>query len=170
MQIKQLPNRFILCLHDGATLFAFRLLIQTWKPLRVINSSELKIQDDFYFHENDKYALPFSFFNHVLINPKYLKQEEIDEILFHEHVHIRERHWIDLLIIELLTVIFWFNPFIWFIELAIKQNHEYLADQGVIPRGHSPVRYQALTAIQRKMARYSSSSKICPIIQAGTPL
>jgi TonB family protein len=132
----------------GATLFSLRLLIQTWKPLRVIHSSKPKIQDGYYIHENDKYALPFSFFNHVLINPKYLKQDEINEILSHEHVHIRERHWIDLLIIELLTVIFWFNPFIWFIELAIKQNHEYLADQGVISRGHSPVRYQALLVNQ----------------------
>ncbi|GET30148.1 M56 family metallopeptidase [Prolixibacter sp. SD074] len=132
----------------GAALFALRLLIQTWKPLRVIYSSEPKMQDGYYIHENDKYALPFSFFNHILINPKYLKQEEINEILSHEQVHIRERHWIDLLIIELLTVIFWFNPFIWFIELAIKQNHEYLADQGVISRGHSPVRYQALLVNQ----------------------
>jgi len=132
----------------GAALFALRLLIQTWKPLRVIYSSEPKIRDGYYIHENDKYALPFSFFNHILINPKYLKQEEISEILSHEQVHIRERHWVDLLIIELLTVIFWFNPFIWLFELAIKQNHEYLADQGVISRGHSPVRYQALLVNQ----------------------
>lgn len=132
----------------GAALFALRLLIQTWKPLRVVYSSEPKIQGGYYIHENDDYALPFSFFNHILINPKYLKQEEIGEILSHEQVHIRECHWIDLLIIELLTVIFWFNPFIWLFELAIKQNHEYLADQGVISRGHSPVRYQALLVNQ----------------------
>lgn len=132
----------------GTALFALRLLIQTWRPLRVIYSSEPKIRDGYYIHENDKYALPFSFFNHILINPKYLKQEEISEILSHEQVHIRERHWVDLLIIELLTVVFWFNPFIWLFELAIKQNHEYLADQGVISRGHSPVRYQALLVNQ----------------------
>ena len=128
----------------GAVLFALRLLIQTWKPLQIIYASKAVKQGGYFIHENDNYALPFSFFNHILINPKYLKQEEIDDILSHEQVHIRERHWIDLLIIELLTVIFWFNPFIWLFELAIKQNHEYLADQGVISRGHSPVRYQAL--------------------------
>lgn len=132
----------------GTALFALRLLIQTWRPLRVIYSSEPKIRDGYYIHENDKYALPFSFFNHILINPKYLKQGEISEILSHEQVHIRECHWVDLLIIELLTVVFWFNPFIWLFELAIKQNHEYLADQGVISRGHSPVRYQALLVNQ----------------------
>ena len=132
----------------GAILFALRLLIQTWKPLQIIYASKAVKQGDYFIHENDNYALPFSFFNHILINPKYLKQEEYNEILTHEQVHIRERHWVDLLIIELLTVIFWFNPFIWLFELAIKQNHEYLADQGVISRGHSPVRYQALLVNQ----------------------
>ncbi len=63
-------------------------------------------------------------------------------------MHIRERHWIDLSLIELLTVIFWFNPFSWLFERAIKQNHEYLADQGVLKSGKSPVRYQALLVNQ----------------------
>ncbi|MBN2636363.1 MAG: carboxypeptidase-like regulatory domain-containing protein, partial [Prolixibacteraceae bacterium] len=62
----------------------------------------------------------------------------------HEKVHIRENHWFDLLFIELLTVIFWFNPFIWFFERSIKQNHEYLADEGVLAQGHPIGRYQAL--------------------------
>ena len=95
-------------------------------------------------HENKVFNSPFSFFNRILINPEYFQQDEMYDILTHEKVHIQERHWIDLFIIELLTVFFWFNPFIWFFERAIKQNHEYLADEGVLSRGHSPVRYQAL--------------------------
>lgn len=59
-------------------------------------------------------------------------------------MHIRENHWFDLLFIELLTVIFWFNPFIWFFERSIKQNHEYLADKAVLAQGHGVGRYQAL--------------------------
>lgn len=94
--------------------------------------------------ENEKYGFPFSFFNVVFINPKFHTQANLPEILAHEKVHIREFHWFDLLFTELLTVIFWFNPFIWFFEHAIKQNHEYLADQGVLAQGHSVTRYQAL--------------------------
>lgn len=132
----------------GLLFFGFRLILQSWKPIHIIQKSKSEKNGNLMIHENDYYAIPFSFFNHILINPKYHKQEELDAILVHEQVHIHERHWIDLIFIELLTVILWFNPFIWLFELAIKQNHEYLADEGVLTRGHSPARYQALLVNQ----------------------
>ena len=132
----------------GAILFLFRLVAQSRKPLQIIIRSRDKKTNRYYVHENTCYTIPFSFFNHIFIHPEYHKQDELDDILAHEEVHIHERHWIDLLIIELLTVFFWFNPFIWLFEHAIKQNHEYLADEGVLARGRSPVRYQALLVNQ----------------------
>lgn len=128
----------------GFALVLLRLLIQSWKPVQIILQTNPKKIDDYLLHENTVYKMPFSFFNRILIHPEYFKQNEINDILTHEKVHIQERHWIDLFIIELLTVFFWFNPFIWLFEHAIKQNHEYLADKGVLSRGQSPVRYQAL--------------------------
>ena len=128
----------------GSAIVLLRLLVQCGKPLLIISKSKPKKIYDCLIHENKVFSSPFSFFNRILINPEYFQQDEIDDILTHEKVHIQERHWIDLFIIELLTVVFWFNPFIWFFERAIKQNHEYLADEGVLSRGHSPVRYQAL--------------------------
>jgi len=139
-----LYNVLLLIYSIGAAIVLLRLLIQCRKPLLIISQSKPKKIHDCLIHENKVFSSPFSFFNRILINPEYFKQDEIDDILTHEKVHIQERHWIDLFIIELLTVVFWFNPFIWFFERAIKQNHEYLADEGVISRGHSPVRYQAL--------------------------
>ena len=128
----------------GAAIVLLRLLIQCRKPILIITKSKPKIIYNCLIHENKVFNSPFSFFNRILINPEYFQQDEIYDILTHEKVHIQERHWIDLFIIELLTVFFWFNPFIWFFERAIKRNHEYLADEGVLSRGHSPVRYQAL--------------------------
>jgi|GEM_PF-766115 len=128
----------------GFALVLLRLLIQSWKPIQIIFRTTPKKIDDYLLHENTVYKMPFSFFNRILIHPEYFKQNEINDILTHEKVHIQERHWIDLFIIELLTVFFWFNPFIWLFERAIKQNHEYLADKGVLSRGQSPVRYQAI--------------------------
>lgn len=128
----------------GAVFILLRIFIQCRKPLLIISKSKPKKINDCLIHENKVYNSPFSFFNRILINPEYFQQNEISDILTHEKVHIHERHWIDLFIIELLTVFFWFNPFIWLFERAIKQNHEYLADEGVLSRSHSPVRYQAL--------------------------
>jgi TonB family protein len=132
----------------GTFLFFVRLLGQTILLVRLLLKHKIKSMDGIPIVENEKYGLPFSFFNIVFINPKFYKQEELPEILAHEKVHIRENHWFDLLFIELLTVIFWFNPFIWLFEHAIKQNHEYLADKGVLAQGHSVGRYQALLVNQ----------------------
>ena len=132
----------------GAAIFLLRLLIQTFILIHLMIKYRIKSFDGVRIVENEKYGLPFSFFNIVFINPKFHKQENLPEILAHEKVHIRENHWFDLLITELLTVIFWFNPFIWFFEHSIKQNHEYLADRGVLAQGHSTGRYQALLVNQ----------------------
>ncbi len=128
----------------GTAIFLLRLLLQTFILIHMILKFRIKKIKGMLVVENKKYGLPFSFFNIIFINPKFHTQENLPEILAHENVHIREHHWFDLLFIELLTVIFWFNPFIWFFERSIKQNHEYLADNGVISMGHSAARYQAL--------------------------
>ncbi len=128
----------------GVAIFLLRLLFQTAVLISIILKYRIKRMKGMRIVENKKYGLPFSFFNIIFINPKFHTQEDLPEILAHETVHIRENHWFDLLLIELLTVIFWFNPFIWFFERSIKQNHEYLADKGVISMGHSVARYQAL--------------------------
>jgi len=132
----------------GAFIFLLRLLTQTVILLHLMFKYRIKSLNGMRIVENEKYGLPFSFFNIVFINPKFHNQDELPEILAHEKVHIRENHWFDLLFIELLTVIFWFNPFIWFFERSIKQNHEYLADKGVLAQGHTVGRYQALLVNQ----------------------
>lgn len=132
----------------GSIIFLLRLLLQTFSLIRLILKNKIKTEKGFRIIENEKYDLPFSFFNLVFINPKFYTQEDLPEILAHEKVHIRENHWFDLLFIELLTVIFWFNPFIWLFERSIKQNHEYLADKGVLAQGHTVARYQALLVNQ----------------------
>ncbi|MDX8337969.1 M56 family metallopeptidase [Draconibacterium sp. IB214405] len=132
----------------GAAIFLLRLLTQTAILIHLMIKYRVKSLQGMRVVENEKYGLPFSFFNVVFINPKFHTQDDLPEILAHEKVHIRENHWFDLLMIELLTVIFWFNPFIWMFERAIKQNHEYLADKGVLAQGHTVGRYQALLVNQ----------------------
>jgi len=132
----------------GAAIFLLRLLIQSFVLIHLMIKHGVKSLDGVHIIENEKYGLPFSFFNLVFVNPKFHTQDDLPEILAHEKVHIRENHWFDLLFIELLTVIFWFNPFIWFFERSIKQNHEYLADKGVLAQGHTVARYQALLVNQ----------------------
>lgn len=128
----------------GVVVVLARLMVQTTGVIRVINQSGVSRYGAFRIIRNSRYPLPFSFFGFIFYNPATYGGEDLTEILAHEDVHIREKHWADLLLAELFTAVFWFNPFVWLIERSIRQNHEYLADEGVLAQGHSRGRYQAL--------------------------
>ncbi len=65
-------------------------------------------------------------------------------MLWHEQTHARQRHSIDILIIQSLQVVLWFNPLLHITKRAIKLNHEFLADQGVLNKGAKVSFYQQL--------------------------
>lgn len=128
----------------GVFLVLARLAVQTFLLFKVIYQSGISRHGHFRIISNSRYPLPFSFFGYVFYNPAVYGGEELADILAHEEVHIREKHWADLLLTGLFTAVFWFNPFVWLLERSIRQNHEYLADEGVLAQGHPRGRYQAL--------------------------
>ena len=70
----------------------------------------------------------FSFFRFVFI-PSHLNEADKHIILKHENAHIQQKHWIDLLLTNMLRLIWWFNPVMLLYEKAVRSNHEYLADK-----------------------------------------
>jgi len=91
----------------------------------------------------DKDTPNFSFLGKIVINNEDYNTESFRNIIAHEKVHVEQKHWIDLLLVELTTILLWFNPFAWLFERAIKQTHELLADEGVIAQGCNIGQYQA---------------------------
>ena len=65
----------------GVTIFMFRLLVQSIILIRLMIKHRVKAIDNVKIVENEKYGLPFSFFNIVFINPKFHTQEDLPEIL-----------------------------------------------------------------------------------------
>ena len=59
-------------------------------------------------------------------------------------MHAFQLHSIDLILIEVLVILFWFNPFIYWYRKSIREVHEYLADQAVVENGFDRVDYQKL--------------------------
>ncbi len=93
---------------------------------------------------NDKITNPFTFFNLIFIPSDYLNTNENKDILKHESIHATQYHSLDLLLVELLMAIMWFNPLVWMMKKTIQSVHEYLADEGVLNTGTDKLRYQAL--------------------------
>jgi len=88
---------------------------------------------------------PFAFLNYIFINKKAFINTTLDHrILVHEIAHIRQGHSWDILMVELMKVIFWFNPVLWMYKNEIKMNHEFLADNEVIKTQDNIKDYQYL--------------------------
>jgi beta-lactamase regulating signal transducer with metallopeptidase domain len=82
---------------------------------------------------------PFSFFRYIVINPEYhsLSDAEISQIIKHEQVHVRQLHSLDIVFLEAVKVLLWFNPFVRLIKSRLVETHEFLADHCVDnPRRH----------------------------------
>lgn len=86
---------------------------------------------------------PHSFLSYLFINHKEYENIE-SEILVHEYAHIEQKHSYDILLMEILQTVFWFNPIIFFFRKAIQLNHEFLADEAVIKNAQNISSYQYL--------------------------
>lgn len=87
----------------------------------------------------------FSFLKYLICNRDEYHNNQIPQaILQHEKVHIEQRHSLDILFIEFIQIIWWFNPFIYLIKSSIRLNHEFLADSYTINSANELTEYQLL--------------------------
>jgi hypothetical protein len=93
----------------------------------------------------DEKTIPHTFLNYVFINfDDYNYRKIEDELYTHELVHVAQKHSIDILFIEVLKTLFWFNPLFYFYKKAIQLNHEFLADEEVVKSCEDIPFYQTL--------------------------
>ncbi len=74
----------------------------------------------------------FSFYKYIFLNEVGKTTQELEAIIAHEQAHIKQKHSIDILIIELYKIIFWFNPLSYRLDKVVRLNHEYLADHSAV--------------------------------------
>lgn len=90
-------------------------------------------------------TLPHTFLNWIFVNESDYKNKTIEDELFtHELTHVMQKHTLDILLVELLKTIFWFNPVFIFYKKAIQLNHEFLADENVVRSYNDAPFYQSL--------------------------
>jgi hypothetical protein len=127
----------------GATIFGirfFRNLFQIFNRIR--KNTKLKQRFSIKVLLLDQLP-PHTFFRYIFLNKEKFETNTIpNEVLLHEEIHAKQCHSIDVIFIELLQVILWFNPFIFFFKKCIKLNHEFLADSAVIKEHISTRNYQ----------------------------
>ena len=127
----------------GVIIFGTRFIRNLFRLKRKIEDAEILPSQKFTLALLGESIIPHSFLKWVFVNKSaYTLKEIAPEVIAHEITHVQQKHSLDILFIEFLQVIFWFNPLIWISKIAIKLNHEFLADQGAIMYNSNIAIYQ----------------------------
>lgn len=109
-----------------AFAFAIKLLVAIGKIMGLWLGAKKHKNGNFTLIELQHANEAFSFFNLLFIHPQMAEKQVV---LKHELVHIKQKHSLDVLFFELLQIVCWFNPIIYFIKKDVKLLHEYIADE-----------------------------------------
>ena len=125
----------------------FFLLRNLWSLVRMLylirHSRCRQMENGICLVINQAGFAPFSWMKYIVISQTDLDENGTD-ILIHEEAHIRNRHSLDLLLVELCVWLQWFNPAAWLLKQELQNVHEYEADEAVLRQGIDAKRYQML--------------------------
>lgn len=122
--------------------FIFRFLWQLASILRMRLKSRKTLVSGIEIYNLKNNLNPFSFFGMIFINSEMHSEEELAQIIIHEHTHVREKHSLDVMLLEIILLFSWWNPFVWLLKREMAMNLEYLADKGVLREGVDSKDYQ----------------------------
>lgn len=126
----------------GAAVFALRLIMQLASLYKIYKSSKPgNIQGHDVRIVNTAIS-PFSFWKSIFINPESLNPQDMKSILQHEQVHVEQWHTLDILLTEISVVFYWFNPGIWLMKRAVRENIEFITDRRILQNGADTKAYQ----------------------------
>jgi hypothetical protein len=128
------PSTWIFLIYTiGIAVIFIRILLGLSMILKLYFTGQKTQKQHFTLIETSSETEPFSFFNWVFISKNNdFSESEQNEIIAHEKAHVRQKHAFDLLLIEFLGLLLWFNPLIYFYKKALRDTHEYLADKETI--------------------------------------
>jgi hypothetical protein len=72
-----------------------------------------------------------SFLNYIFLNDNELSAEEMEQIVAHEMLHVKLYHSADRILMKLVQIILWFNPFVYLYARSMEENHEFEVDREV---------------------------------------
>jgi beta-lactamase regulating signal transducer with metallopeptidase domain len=111
----------LLFIRLGKSLYCIHNIRRRYKAEEI---GDLKIYD------TNEAGTPFSFFKSIFWNRAIcIESQQGQQIFRHELFHVRQRHSVDIIFMEMLCVIAWFNPVFHLIKKELKAIHEFLADQ-----------------------------------------
>ncbi|MGB3469050.1 MAG: carboxypeptidase-like regulatory domain-containing protein [Cyclobacteriaceae bacterium] len=117
----------------GVCVFTVRLMIVIGKLVSMINKSKAEKSGRFTLLYTNKPVFAASFFNYIFIENSIVNGDESYRyMLLHEKKHALDYHFLDIILIELFKIMFWFNPVIYRIGESLRSVHEFICDEEVV--------------------------------------
>ncbi len=128
----------------GAAATAARLIFSIISVRKIIASGTTTTADDgISLTIMDGDTKPFSWMCHIVLSAKDA-EEDGRIIIAHETAHIRLHHSWDILAVDIIGCVQWFNPALWLLRRELQSLHEYEADDAVLASGVNIKEYQML--------------------------
>ncbi|THU35952.1 hypothetical protein FAM09_21410 [Niastella caeni] len=109
---------------------------------------------DLKFFRTREPGAPFSFFRSIFWSADLpFNSRDGQQIFRHELFHVQQKHSSDIILTEIVTAFFWYNPFFHLLKKELKAIHEFLADQYAISDSDRYA-YAELLVLQTLKAQY----------------
>lgn len=131
------------CYFIGALVVLTFLLFSTIRMRRLIHNYPACNYGKYKLIICPEKIVSFSWGNTIVLSQEDYERNP-GEILLHEQMHLQHRHTWDLLWMECIMILHWFNPAAWLLMRELREVHEYEADNGVINNGIDATEYQLL--------------------------
>ncbi|WP_426586420.1 M56 family metallopeptidase [Mucilaginibacter sp. R-33] len=110
----------------GTIVLTTVLFIRLYQLVKLTKATKTLVNDKYKLINIEGSNTAFSFFNYLFIGTK---TQANNIIIRHELVHIRQKHSVDIVFLELIKIINWFNPLVYLLQISLKTIHEYIADE-----------------------------------------
>ena len=143
---KEIPWLSILLIAylTGAGICLLRYAAGSIRMMLIIRSAgKVSMQDGNTLYISEQMIAPFSWMRYMVISKKDFTEDNAD-IIRHEQAHVAHRHSIDLTLVDMYCIVFWFNPFTWLLRNELRNVHEYQADAAVLENRNDYREYQLL--------------------------
>ncbi|MBR1410001.1 MAG: carboxypeptidase-like regulatory domain-containing protein [Prevotella sp.] len=125
----------------GVMVVLSRTAFSLWRLHKITLLSEIHpLSNGRQIAISEEAKTPFSWWKTVFLNHNDFA-EGTTALLTHELGHIQLHHSVDVLLVELLTALQWFNPTMWMLRADLRTIHEYEADQQVLSHGFDDIQY-----------------------------
>ena len=126
----------------GMGIMVFRLGNIILQVVRLFRSAQFVRDENGYRAYSPLVKSPLSFFSFIFLPTAEQKDAWEEMIIDHEHIHITQRHYVDIVLGELWILFQWFNPVSWGMKKALAELHEYLVDEEMLKKGYDKKNYQ----------------------------